>query len=221
MGSPPPLPPKPMSAVTPKLIRRVSEEDDKLSSEAGTEYEEYSLTGVTELPGATADDDKKAEEENAKKEKKLTDEIVKDLESITALTKEHLSAKGLLGADDEPAAKEEPTTTTSDQIQKKSENKKTTYTETFKSKETTTSSSSSRTEKISTYTELGPRFTSLTQQMKQALDEMEEQDKRMPYEADRDDDKGLDEAIAESTKLDRNQIVDSIQIKTEYRNSNV
>lgn len=219
MGSPPPLPPKPMSAVTPKLIRRVSEEDDKLSSEAGTEYEEYSLTGVTELPGATAEDEKKAEEENAEKEKKLTDEIVKDLESITALTKEHLSTKGLLN-EDEPSKKADETTTTSDQIHMKNENKTTTYRETFKSQQTTTSSSSSRTEKISTYTELGPRFTSLTQQMKQALDEMEEQDKRMPY-ADLDAEKSLDDAIAESTKLDRDQLVDSIQVKTEYRKSDV
>lgn len=175
--------------------------DDKSSSEDGTEYEEYCLSGITELPKATGGGE--ADESNDL-EKKLTDEIVKDLECITVLTKEHLSEKGLLSKESEYKNDDTPN---SDQIHIKTESK------TMSTFEVTTT----KAENISTYTELGPRFTSLTQQMRQALNEMEEQDKQMPY-MDQDE-KNLDDAIAESTKLDQNLVVDSIQIKTETKGS--
>ena len=174
-------------------------------SNADTEYEEYTLRREAEL-------EEEEKEANDHKEKRLTEEIVKGLESIKVLTNEHLEEKGLLSKEEQQQQEQSTTTTHFKQIH-------------TQDGETTTT--------VKTYSDLGERFSTLTEKMKVAVSEINDQDLRsqnIPF-IDHDENTStttttvvvsksgdnsdllLDKAIAESMHLDHKQLVEQILLE--------
>lgn len=159
------------------------------------------------------EDEKERMKANDLKEKELTSDIVKSLESISQLTSQHLAAKGLLPKDKDKVEVREHTMTYQSSVLKEKS--------TAKESQRSISHHSDNDD----YASLGNTFRDLTEKMKDVMSEMDET--QMKFIDEDEDEVKLDQAILEASGLDKEvkviQIQDQkiqeeevIKVKTEF-----